>query len=99
MGTANVEEQMSKRPQDFGGKQTQMCRCDLCGTLRQMGPNRFHGEVITHYQMQICHRCLDGHSRGIPHGLEARFVAHLQKHGIALPGRNDSGLYPMQPTK
>ena len=75
-----------------------MPRCDLCGSPHQMGPNRFNGEFLSHYRMQVCNSCLGGHVNGIPRAFELRFVAHLEKHGIALPERNKRGLYSLDAT-
>ena len=73
-----------------------MCRCDLCGSLHQMGPDRYDGQLLPQYQMQVCRTCLHSHNNGISRASEPRLIAHLQKHGISLPERNQKGLYPLE---
>ena len=89
-------QQMSRSPRDTDNKQAVMCRCDLCGNPHQMGPHRYDGEFLSHYQMQICRTCLHIHWNGVLPAFEPRMVAHLEKRGIALPERNRKGLYPLQ---
>lgn len=73
-----------------------MRRCNLCGNPHQMGPDRYDGEFLSHYQMQICLWCLRSYPNGVPRAFEQRLIAHLEKRGIALPERNRKGLYPLQ---
>jgi hypothetical protein len=70
--------------------------CELCGDPHQMGPDRYDGEVLSRYQMEVCHRCLRAHSKGLPRALESRLIAHLEEHGIPLPERNPKGLFPLE---
>ena len=89
-------EQMSKSPRESDSKHAIMCRCDLCGNTHQMGPYRYDGQFLPHYQMQVCRTCMHSHGDGVSRAYEPRLIAHLKKHGIAFPGRNRKGLYPLE---
>ena len=69
-------------------------RCDLCRMPVIHGPRRYDGHWIKRYQMFLCHPCFAGNWDGIGPMLEPLFRAHLTKHGIEVPQRNEKGGIP-----
>jgi hypothetical protein len=87
---------MSRHRREERDKHAVMYYCQLCGNPHQMGPHRYEGQFLPHYQMQVCSGCLRGHWDGVSPAFELTLTAHLNKHGIALPKRNEKGLYPLE---
>jgi hypothetical protein len=71
-----------------------MYDCNLCGGPYQMGPHRYEGHHLRHYQMWLCDQCFQGSHDGIGPVFEPFFERHLREHNIAIPKRDSKGRYP-----
>lgn len=68
--------------------------CQMCGATHRMGPNRYDGQFIAAYKLQVCSACFHGNWDGWSPLFEGKLEAHLKAQGIALPQRNSLGWYP-----
>ena len=69
-------------------------KCDLCDRLFLFGPGRYKGKHIQRYKMTLCNSCFKCNWDGFAPGLEIQFIAHMKSKRIALPERNNQGLFP-----
>jgi hypothetical protein len=71
-----------------------MFTCDICGKQYQMGRHRYEGKQIPRYKLGVCGTCYESNWDGWGPLHEAKFIAHLKKHNIPIPERNEKGWFP-----
>lgn len=71
-----------------------MKTCQICGQSFQFGPHVYDGNHIARYNLTVCRGCYQANWDGWAPVWEDAFEAHLHKHGISLPERNEKGWYP-----
>jgi hypothetical protein len=73
-----------------------MQKCEVCDSSVQFGPQRYCGKFIQLYGLFACDDCLKGNWDGWGPVAEVKILAHLHKHGIAIPPRNKKGWLPLE---
>jgi len=69
--------------------------CDLCGKEYQYGGGIYNGRNLSHYKLDVCNSCLRNNNDGLAPFYEAKFLAHLEKHNIPVPARNEKNWFPL----
>ena len=68
--------------------------CDLCDEMDSAGNGDWSVSVLPHYNLTVCKACYRGSYDGFGPVAEPSFVAHMRKHNLNLPPRNENGWYP-----
>ena len=73
-----------------------MYLCFICSKNFQMGPNKYDGKFMASYNISVCRTCYEGNWDGWAPQYEQRLIAHLEKNGLEIPGKNEKGLLPRE---
>ena len=68
-----------------------MQKCELCQKNHQIGPNRYDGQYIAKYELNVCDGCYSANWDGWGPKAEKIILSHLEQKGIPVPERNQKG--------
>ena len=71
-----------------------MVPCFFCGTSFQMSHHIYRGKHIRRYGIDVCEGCYAGNWDGWAPHFEAKLRAHLERHRLPIPDRNEKGWLP-----
>lgn len=71
-----------------------MQKCGLCAKSYQMGANRYDGQYIAKYELNVCDNCYSSNRDGWGPRAEKIILSHLEQKGIPVPERNQKDWLP-----